>query len=359
MMKIIELSRPLQVRRQMDSVEISAKTAEEAIELALRNLNAKRDEVEIEVITRGKAGILGIGAEPARVKVSRLSSAPSAPSTPKPAERIERPAERPERFERPERAFDRRPPQAERAPQFQERIPQERAPVDPDRQPASLAGVAETELSKKAKEIVVSLLGAMNVETKVTLQDIQPDEKDESRMNVSFNIEGEDSGLLIGRRGETLSSLQFLVNFLYNHNNKDAHATVILDVEGYRERRYESLRGMASRMAERVAQSGASMVMPPMPPSERRVVHMALANNVYVFTESTGEGRERKVQILPKPGAPQPPPRAQGRRFDSREGRRPPSRSYGGGGGRPAPRPGYSKGVRSAERGFTDNRPRF
>ncbi len=345
----------------MDSVEISAKTAEEAIELALRDLNAKREEVEIEVITRGKAGILGIGAEPARVKVSRLN----ASSTPKPVEqaerpteRIERPVERPERPERPERSerteraerpADRRPPQVER-PRFQEKPPE-----DPDRQPVSVTGVVETELSKKAKEILANILSAMGVTAKITLQDIQPDEKDEARMNVSFNIEGEDSGLLIGRRGETLSSLQFLVNFLYNHNNKDAHATVILDVEGYRERRYASLRGMANRMADRVASSGASMVMPPMPPSERRIVHMTLANHTYVFTESTGEGRDRKVQILPRPGAP-PPPR-QDRRYESRDGRRPPSRSSGG--MRPPPRPGYSKGVRSMGGFSRDRRPGF
>lgn len=332
----------------MDSVEIAAKTVEEAIELALRDLSAKREEVEIEVITRGKAGILGIGAEPARVKVSRLSASPASKPAPavrqeQPAERTERP-ERTERFERPERAADRRPPQAER-PRFQERQAE-----DPDRQPVSLAGLPETELSKKAKEILTSLLSAMGVTARVTLQDIQPDEKDESRMNVSFNIEGDDSGLLIGRRGETLSSLQFLVNFLYNHNNKDAHATVILDVEGYRERRYSSLRGMASRMADRVAQSGAAMVMPPMPPSERRIVHMALANHTYVYTESTGEGRDRKVQILPRPGAPPPPPR----RYESREGRRPTS-----GGMRSAPRPGYSKGVRSMGGFSRDRRPRF
>ncbi|MSQ32197.1 MAG: KH domain-containing protein [Dehalococcoidia bacterium] len=339
----------------MDKIEISAKTAEEAIELALRELDAKRDEVETEVITKGKAGILGIGAEPARVKVSRLN----ASSTPKAAERAERPAERtersverPERTERPERSerpLDKRPPQAER-PRFPEKPPE-----DPDRQPVSVAGVAETELSKKAKEILTTILSAIGVTAKVTLQDIQPDEKDEARMNVSFNIEGDDSGLLIGRRGETLSSLQFLVNFLYNHNNKDAHATIILDVEGYRERRYASLRGMANRMADRVASSGASMVMPPMPPSERRIVHMTLANHTYVFTESTGEGKDRMVQILPRPGAP-PPPR-QDRRYENRDGRRPPSRSSGG--IRPAPRPGYSKGVRSMGGFSRDRRPGF
>ena len=340
----------------MDSVEISAKTAEEAIELALRDLNARRDEVEIEVITRGKVGILGIGAEPARVKVSRLSA--SGPSKPpvrqeQPVVRPEQPVERPERFERGERSVDKRPPQAEQPQRFQE-MPAE----DPDRQPANIGGgVAETELSKKAKDILISLLGAMSVTTKVTLQDIQTDEKDESRMNVSFNIEGDDSGLLIGRRGETLGSLQFLVNFLYNHNNKDAHATVLLDVEGYRERRYTSLRGMANRMADRVASSGAAMVMPPMPPSERRVVHMTLANHTYVYTESTGEGRDRKVQILPRPGAPPPPPRPQGRRYEGGEGRGP-SRSSGG--MRSPPRPGYSKGVRSMGGGFSrDRRPRF
>ena len=114
---------------------------------------------------------------------------------------------------------------------------------------------------------------------------------------IELDIEGEDSGLLIGRRGETLRALQFTVNLIVGQTTR---ARVILDVEGYRERRYSSLRALAARVAERVTSTGRPITLEPMAPNERRVVHMALANNSRVATESTGVGESRKITVLPK-----------------------------------------------------------
>ncbi len=114
-----------------------------------------------------------------------------------------------------------------------------------------------------------------------------------------FEIEGEDSGLLIGRRGETLHALQFLVRMVVRRE-LGRKAFVILDIEDYRERRIDTLRQLARRTAGRVASSGRPSSLDPMSPAERRLVHMTLANNRRVHTESEGEGDNRRVVIRPK-----------------------------------------------------------
>lgn len=131
---------------------------------------------------------------------------------------------------------------------------------------------------------------------------------------VSFDISGEDAGLLIGRRGETLSSLQFLVNFMLSRKLR-TKVIVNLDVEGYRERRMEVLKGLAGRMAERVKASGRPITLEPMPARERRIVHMTLAEHPDVTTQSVGDGEGRKVVIVPRRGAEsvQRPPVVQAR----------------------------------------------
>ena len=279
----------------MDSVEMTARTVEEAVELALKELGVRRDEVEIEIISKGKAGILGLGAEPARVRLTRrglIQKAPAAISrapAPPPAPYVA-------------------PPSISRPPVSAQPAPVSRPPAVPARDVAP-AKITDPETAKGAREVLEALLGKMGVEAKVDLVGAQPDENDPERLNISFNILGDDSGLLIGRRGETLGSLQFLANFIFNRQRQD-HSTLLLDVEGYRERRYESIRLMVQRMAKQVASSGSMIVMAPMPPAERRIVHMELADHQYVMTESTGEGSERKVQIMPRPGAPPPPSEA-------------------------------------------------
>ena len=115
-----------------------------------------------------------------------------------------------------------------------------------------------------------------------------------------IDITGDDSGLLIGRRGETLRALQFLVNLAVRNSLGGEGVRVILDVERYRERRHNSLHEMALRVADRVANTGRAISLEPMPAAERRVIHMALADHPGVSTESTGFGESRQVTVAPK-----------------------------------------------------------
>ena len=113
-----------------------------------------------------------------------------------------------------------------------------------------------------------------------------------------IDITGEDSGLLIGRRGQTLQSLQFVVNMIVRKEFGEG-VRVALDVEGYRQRREASLRDMANKVAERVAQTGRSITLEPMSAADRRIIHVSLADREGVSTESVGFGDDRKVSIMP------------------------------------------------------------
>jgi spoIIIJ-associated protein len=116
---------------------------------------------------------------------------------------------------------------------------------------------------------------------------------------ISLDIVGEDLGILIGRRGETLSSLQYVVNLIASRHFK-TRVRVVVDVEGYRQRRHESLRSLARRFADQVKSTGRSVTLEPMPASERRIIHLELRDNPHVTTQSIGEGESRKVAILAK-----------------------------------------------------------
>jgi spoIIIJ-associated protein len=144
-----------------------------------------------------------------------------------------------------------------------------------------------------SKLTVDNLLRAMKVSASATVRPQSTDAGD----TIEMDVEGEDSGLLIGRRGETLRALQFIANLLVGRR---VEGRVIIDVEGYLERRYASLRTLAVRVAERVAATGRSITMEPMASSERRAIHMALADHAQVTTESTGVGEGRKITVLPK-----------------------------------------------------------
>ena len=114
-----------------------------------------------------------------------------------------------------------------------------------------------------------------------------------------IDISGDDSGLLIGRRGQSLQSLQFIVNLIVR-NEFGEGVRVVLDVERYRQRREASLRDMALKVAERVSQTGRGITLEPMSAADRRIVHLSLADRDDVSTESVGFGEERKVSIFPK-----------------------------------------------------------
>ena len=122
---------------------------------------------------------------------------------------------------------------------------------------------------------------------------------DEGTAPVVLDIEGDDLGILIGRRGQTLSCLQYIVRLIVGHQ-LNIWVPVIIDVEGYKQRRYEALQALALHMAEQVKARGTPFTLEPMSPFERRIIHLALAENPNVTTQSVGEGEARKVVIIPK-----------------------------------------------------------
>jgi spoIIIJ-associated protein len=114
-----------------------------------------------------------------------------------------------------------------------------------------------------------------------------------------LNIEGEDLGILIGRRAETLAALQYLTRLMVNHRSH-RWVNLVVDVEGYKARREEQLVRLAERMAERAVSTGRVVTLEAMPPRERRIVHITLRNHPEVTTQSVGEGEQRKVTIIPR-----------------------------------------------------------
>ena len=219
---------------------MSARTVEEAIDLALKELDVDRDGAEVEVLSRGKAGFLGIGAELARVRVTLLSAGSAAGAGAVAAEAGEQ-------------------------------------------TPATLASAT-----------VGRILESAGVNVTRTLRSAH----DAEAGGPVIDLAGEDSGLLIGRRGQTLQALQFLVTLIVRKQlNEDVR--VVLDVENYRQRRETSLRDMATKVAERVAQTNRSITLEPMSPADRRIIHTSLSEHPGVRTESAGEGENRKVTIMP------------------------------------------------------------
>lgn len=218
----------------MQNAERSAKSADEAIELALADLGVRRDQVIIEVLSEGRSGILGIGAEEARVRVSLLDDIISE------------------------------------------------SPQD--------------ELTSSSKEVLETILKALGLPTTVNIKSPSTYGMTDGQVSCVLDIQGEDLGILIGRRGKTLFSLQYLVNLILSKRLR-SRVKVFVDVEGYRLRRQASLKALALRMADQVRANRRGITLEAMPPHERRIVHLALQDNAYVVTESIGEGDNRKVNI--------------------------------------------------------------
>jgi spoIIIJ-associated protein len=228
----------------MESLEISARTVEEAIQIALDQLGVSRDQVEISVVKEGKAGILGIGSDEAVVRVTPLDGTSGN----------------------------------------------------------------EEEADKVAMSVLGQLLDLMEIDSSMELleqpllpQDQAPVEEDDEEAGspVVINISGGDLGILIGRRGQTLSCLQYITRLIVGHQTRK-WLPITIDVEGYKKRRYQALQDFAKQMAEQVAANEKSFTMEPMPAYERRIVHLTLADNPDVVTESIGQGEARRVVILPK-----------------------------------------------------------
>ena len=142
------------------------------------------------------------------------------------------------------------------------------------------------------------LLKSMGIPASVHIVE-QQEGRDPSGARCTLDIQGDDLGILIGRKGQTLLSLQYIVNLILSHRLK-SRVPVTIDVEGYKQRRYERLQQLALRLADQVLTMGQPMPLEPMPANERRTVHLALSTHPSVITESIGEGESRKVVIMPK-----------------------------------------------------------
>jgi spoIIIJ-associated protein len=157
---------------------------------------------------------------------------------------------------------------------------------------------ASVEEGETALEIVNSLLSRMKVEAETSSRLSEPDDMTGERRWV-IDIEGRDLGVLIGPRGETLNALQYVSRLMTGHTLHQ-RPNFIVDIEGYRSRREQALARLAERMAKKVETRGKALSLEPMPPNERRIIHMTLRNHDKVITQSQGEGSRRQVRIMLK-----------------------------------------------------------
>ncbi len=163
-----------------------------------------------------------------------------------------------------------------------------------------LMSKSKIDIAETARSILEALLTRMEVVASVVPQESPSGgEGDEASAPITFDIKGDDLGILIGRRGQTLSCLQYMVRLIVAHQTK-TWLPIVIDVEGYKQRRYEALRALAWRVAEEVKAKETSFTLKPMPAYERRIIHLSLADHSDVTTESIGEGEARRVVILPK-----------------------------------------------------------
>ncbi len=161
-----------------------------------------------------------------------------------------------------------------------------------------LISTSKTDMAETAKSVVEALLTRLGVVASVVPY-VPPFAEGDSEASIAFEIKGDDLGILLGRGGQTLVCLQYIVRLIVAHQTK-SWLPIIIDVEGYKQRRHEELEALAQRIAEQVKTRGEPFTLRPMPAYERRIVHLTLADHPDVATQSTGEGEARRVVILPR-----------------------------------------------------------
>lgn len=303
----------------MRSVESSAKTMEEAISLGLEKLEASIADVTIDILDEGSKGFLGIlGSKPVVVRLT-LREEPeedeSVLSSVNLQSVVKTPEKKPPRRRakaEPKEEQPAKPVEATAAPEAPK--PEKRAPKAPEKRTAEAPKPVKAETPKaeapvetapvqaapcdpetpegKAQSFLLDVTRLMGVNVTVNAR------RDEEG-NVRVDMFGDTLGVLIGRRGETLDALQYLTS-LYVNRGQEGYTRVTLDTENYRAKREEALRRLANRMANRAVKTGRKVVMEPMNPYERRILHSALQQNEAVTTHSEGEEPNRHVVITLK-----------------------------------------------------------
>lgn len=284
----------------------TGKSVDEAIADGLRALGLTADSAEIEIISRGSRGIFGLGSEPAQVRITPRAAKSLARTPPPPAPEVTSIAAPVEEVIEEVNAQETvaQEPVAEAPASTPATQPKARAAVESDGEDADAESGEESspeeeaELGAMAIEMLGEMVRLMGFEADIIAEWRDPDADNEHRY-LLLDLQGSELGALIGRRGDTLNNIQYLIRLMVNqrvHKWKN----IVVDVEGYRQRRIDHLSQLAQRSASQVAQSGRPLSLEPMPANERRIVHLTLRDNPDVYTESVGDGPKRKVQILPK-----------------------------------------------------------
>jgi spoIIIJ-associated protein len=310
------------------TIEVTAPDIESAIAKGVSELGVSRDDVIVEVLEEPTRRLLGLGTKQAKVRLTVIGmrpkpqpAAPVAPVsqpvepvvTPPPVEQASTESEPAQPKPRPEpvakhfkppakaqpgnrqtgvrRSLDRHPPEVEE--------PEEVYIFDDDDDDAPSSPVSEEDLAAEAKlgaDTLRELLKRMDIEAKVAAHPADTDGHEAQHW--TLEIHGRDLGNLIGRKGETLSALQYITR-LITSKELNRRANLVIDVEGYKSRRETMLKRLAKRMADQAIQRGRTVQLEPMPPHERRIIHLTLRDYPGVRTESVGDGDHRKVTIIP------------------------------------------------------------
>lgn len=254
-----------------DSVEFYASTVDEAVEKAALELGLSSAEVSYRVLDEGNSGFLGIGARDARVVVE----VPAQPTSGEDDEPLETSAAENVVVDEPE------PSDIAGSTTLSEVYGE---------QTESEQVVAPEDLLDEVRTLVTSVLDAMGFEARVEVYD--------AGGFIAADVAPDNTALFIGQKGETIDALQYLVN-VSAFRERPYFKRIVLDAEGYRQRRVEAIQGMAHRTARRAVREQRTVEMPPMNSSERRVVHLFLSENPGVTTQSEGSGDSRRVKVSP------------------------------------------------------------
>lgn len=261
----------------MRTIEATGKTIEDAVRSGLVRLGLMEEEVTIEVLAEPKSGFLGFGSKPAKVRLTEKARKNAPIYDIEEEERKAAPPAAPKAAE------------AATAEDVTAEVPEEpvEEPTAGEAEPAEETFTAE-EAAAKAKAFLQDVLRNMGIEVMI--------EKMIKSDKIILHLHGKNLGILIGKHGQTLDALQYLTNLTTNQGEETRHF-IMLDVENYRQRREETLKQLAVRLAGRVKRSGEKVVLEPMNGYERKIIHVALQNEAHVRTESEGQDPYRHVVI--------------------------------------------------------------
>lgn len=282
-------------------IEVTGKTVDEALTNALIKLGTTSDKVVYEVIDKGSNGFLGLfNSKPAKIKARRKSDIEIKIAADqvlkKQAEEAERKAAEAKKEAEVKKAADEKKAKAaeekvEKQVQAEAKKNAVHETVSESKAVDAKAEMSHEEIEKRITTFLKEMFTAMDMNVNVT---VTFDEKDD---NVNVDLSGDNMGVLIGKRGQTLDSIQYLTSLVVN-KGKEKYVRIKLDTENYRKRRQETLESLAKNIAYKVKRSRRSVSLEPMNPYERRIIHAALQNDKFVSTKSEGEEPFRHVVVV-------------------------------------------------------------